>query len=490
MTARIVKPGPSIAASRLAPAAIEAERAMIGSLLVEFGGADAALVVRCADIVTTPEAFNSPLWRAAWQSIHGRAMSGQPFDTLLVVGDLEANTELMDQIPRDRSLASQLMHASRDVPVAMYAPEYARQVALAYYKRQIIEEAGGSAHDAFQHTGTPEELRDTINNRWQRLETLVAESESGNIRRHREQMERDAEHGAPSGISTGIPCIDEWTYGCIPGQVWIIAGYSGLGKTWLACSIVNGLIDEGAKVGFISLEMSPPDLLTRLLAGRVGAAAAYRYRRRKGQGPATWSKDDRARLDAAWDTLEAGLEIFENQRTIDAVVSCIRRGGFDAVVVDYGQLIEVPKVHDETASNSIAAKRLQAIAKASGVPLIVLSQVSNQGARMGDDDPAIGLKNSSSWVNIADAILMLRRDKDRPEILTLIGKKVRHGPSGGAVASLRMDPATGVLTEEPAPLTVAQKMAMAKPAPAPEPALAQSHWTDFDRDEDPIPDGW
>ncbi|WP_374139524.1 replicative DNA helicase, partial [Sphingomonas sp.] len=68
------------------------------------------------------------------------------------------------------------------------------------------------------------------------------------------------------GATTGIDELDKLTGGFEEGQMVVIAGRPGMGKTAVACSISNGLAARGYGVYYASLEMSKPEISTRMLA--------------------------------------------------------------------------------------------------------------------------------------------------------------------------------------------------------------------------------
>lgn len=451
--------------SPLVPSASDAEQALIGALLIE-GGETAQLVDECAQFVDV-DSFLSPVWACAWRSLWSRAGCGDPVDPVIVAGDMER-----DVLWPDGAAYGPLTHltmAIEHAPISRNAPHYARQVQQAAYRRRVISMAAQVSMQAYQHAGDPTELQRSIASQWQALDLLVAETETGELAPVFDDMLRMAESGVAPGWQTGIGVIDDWVGGAMPGFVWMLAGFSGLGKSWMACALANGLADAGARVGFASLEMSQEQLLVRLLANRVGAASAYRLQPRPGRKPATWTGEELAALRDASARVSAGIRIFTGARTLQAIESMTRRGAFDVVIVDYGQLIEVPEARTEIETYNRAAHGLQSLAKRANCCVIVLSQVSNEYAREGATSQTHGLKGSGNWGAVADVILMLRRNKDDPQIMDLAATKNRFGldEHGGATTKIRMDKTTGALSEVGSPPTAASAYASAYPVGEP-----------------------
>jgi len=425
----------------LVPSAPDAERALIGSLLIEGASADA--VDACSKMVDHTS-FLNPAWACAWRSIWRRAGDGAAIDPTLVSQDCESDPEW----PTGTPALSLLLGAFDQATVITNAPWYARQVFAAAHRRRVIDTAAKVAAEAYQHTGDPEALQASVSKAWAALDIMLAETETGELGPVFDQLEADAAAGIALGWQTGFACLDEWIGGCVPGHIWVLGGYSNVGKSMLACALANGLADHGAKVAVVSLEMTKAQMAVRLLAGRVGASAAFRYQVKPGRPPATWTSEERAAVHRARQTVER-IHVYQSVRTLDGVQSVARRGGYDVVIVDYGQLMDTHGARSEYEANTTVARGLQALAKRAPCTVIALSQVSQEHQRIGQQDAVFGFKGSGAWAEVADLGLMLVRDKATPEVLDLLAVKNRHGmnAAAGAKAQLRMDKSTGNLTE-------------------------------------------
>lgn len=474
MTTRKVTPKQPPAAPRasspLVPSAPDAERALIGALLLPSALQPLA-VDECARMVDD-KSFLNPAWACAWRSIWRRAGGGDAADPILVAEDCERDPEW----PGGVSALSLLIGAFDGATVVSNAPWYARQVFAAAHRRRVIETAARVAAEAYQHAGDPEALQQSVSKTWAALDIMLSETETGDLRPVFEQLEKDAAAGIAAGWQTGMNCLDDWIGGCIPGHIWILGGYSNVGKSWAACTIANGLADNGAKVAMVSLEMTAGQLAVRLLAGRVGASAAFRYQVRPGRPPATWTDAERVAVGAAREAIQSRIHVFQSVRTLEGVQSVARRGGYDVVIVDYGQLMEMTGAKSEYDANTTAARGLQALAKRAPCTVIALSQVSQEHQRLGNSDAVFGFKGSGAWAEVADLGLMLTRDKTTPDILELAAVKNRHGlnAASGAKARLRMDKQSGALSEV---VDVPRTM----PYPKGEPVAP---WVDRDDEED------
>lgn len=446
-TRRIVKPGPTRRPSinPLVPSASDAEQALIGALLIE-GGETAHMVDECARFVDA-DSFLSPVWGCAWRSLWSRAGCGDPVDPVVVAGDMERDVLWPDGAAYGP--LTYLTMAIEHAPISANAPHYAKQVQQAAYRRRVINTAAQISADAYQHAGDPAELQRSIASQWQALDMMVAETETGELAPVFDQLEASAVAGIAAGASTGFACLDDWIGGCRPGHIWVLGGYTNVGKTMFACALANGLADNGSRVAIVSIEMTAAQMAVRLLAGRVGASAAFRYQVRPGHPPATWTDAEAAAIDVARRAIAPRIHVYQSVRTLEGIQSVVRRGGYDQVIVDYGQLVQTQGSPIGYETNTIVALGLQALAKQAPCTVIALSQVSQQHQRLGAEDQVFGFKGSGAWSEVADLGLMLTRDKTAPEVLELAAVKNRHGlnAASGAKARLRIDKATGALSE-------------------------------------------
>ena len=285
--------------------------------------------------------------------------------------------------------------------------------------------------------------------------------------------------GKIAGISTGLMDLDGKLGGLHNSDLLILAGRPSMGKTSLATNIAynaaaalkEGLneqgqrvLQDGAIVGFFSLEMSSEQLATRILAERSGVQS-HRIR----QGDLERHEYDKLRDAAA--ELES-LKLFIDDTggiSISQLAARARRqkrgGGLDLLIIDYLQLITgsgSKKGESRVQEVSEITMGLKALAKELNIPIIALSQLSRQVEQREDKRPQLSdLRESGSIEQDADAVLFVYREsyylerqepddagekfaewQDKMErlrnIAEVIVSKQRHGPIGKV--ELHFDP--------------------------------------------------
>jgi len=254
-----------------------------------------------------------------------------------------------------------------------------------------------------------------------------------------QSIEERAEGGLV-GLATGFYDWDRLTQGLVAGNLIIIAGRPGMGKTSFALNVAQHMaIRAGKTVGFFSLEMGQNELAQRILASEANLPFTSV---RSGQlSDGQWT----SLLDAARHSSKAPLYIDDSANpTLLEVASKCRRlkleRDLSAVVVDYLQLMQAGgKFESRQLEIATISRGLKQLAKELGIPVIALSQLSRQTERRtGDHRPQLAdLRESGAIEQDADMVCFIYRDelynKDDPEVkgkAELIVAKHRNGPTG------------------------------------------------------------
>ena len=249
------------------------------------------------------------------------------------------------------------------------------------------------------------------------------------------------------GIRTGFAALDQKLTGLAPGQLIVVAGRPGMGKTAFALDVARHVsFDQKKSVCLISLEMSTEEMFDRLLAKQLKLPTW-----RLGKGELT--EEEFARMGPALDGLRE-LPLFIDDDPCSDLVhlrSKARRQqlqhGLDLLIVDYLQLIEVTDraaSENQTQRISHISKSLKRLARELYCPVMALSQLSRACELRTDKRPLLSdLRDSVSIEQDGDRILMLYRegeyfeDCENPDLTDLFIRKNRHGPTGSV--ELRFD---------------------------------------------------
>jgi replicative DNA helicase len=251
-----------------------------------------------------------------------------------------------------------------------------------------------------------------------------------------------------TGLATGFKAFDDMTRGLQKGELIIIAARPSMGKTALAINIAeNAAIKHNAKVAIFSLEMSKESLLRRMLASQ---AWVDQQKLQKG----FLGKEDHERLQNALSQLvESNMYIDDTAAISLAEMRAKARrlkqnvGGLDLIVVDYLQLMTATLsskkgYENRTQEVSAISRGLKALSKELHVPVVALSQLSRASERRGDDKRPIlsDLRESGSIEQDADVVAFIHREsyykrdeemsQDERAKSEIILAKQRNGPTG------------------------------------------------------------
>lgn len=209
------------------------------------------------------------------------------------------------------------------------------------------------------------------------------------------------------GISTGYQDLDNLIDGLRPEHLWVLGGYTSMGKTFAALNIASNLIKNKHRVVVYSLEMSRVDIISRVLGiitHENGSTIAKGY------------ADESAVAQALKKVRESNFGVFNEKHEVNQILLSMYeehlKNPVSLFVIDFLQLIKVKGARSEYETATTAIVELQKAAKRFQVPIIVLSQVSNESARNTGDTLVMGFKSSGGIAAAADLAIELTSGED------------------------------------------------------------------------------
>jgi replicative DNA helicase len=248
----------------------------------------------------------------------------------------------------------------------------------------------------------------------------------------------------------GIPIkfsdsLNDVTGGLVPGWLWVVGGFTSVGKSAVACNFVVDTIRAGKSVAVISVEMPREAYAIRLLSN-ISGVPGRNIRERVALGP------DIGKIHEAEDMLsKANLRIFDNVYNLQGIRSQATRmskvDGLDVLIVDFIQNVSV--TGDEVADARTVIIGLQELAKELNCTVIAFSQISNSMAMSqneGSQGDYYSFKGHGAIRDAADIAIMLKRDQqDQSPFLECRVVKNRHERLGKIIWKMEMT--TGKITE-------------------------------------------
>jgi replicative DNA helicase len=421
------------------PRSIEAERAVIGSLLLLPEVADeVALIVRAED-------FYDEAHRRIFGHMQKLVEEGRQIDPLLLSQRLKdaSEYELVGG-------AAYLIELGQQVATAAHAEHYARIVRDKAVLRSLIHAGTDIVHEAYDPAVDARSMLARAEERVFRILDTKGDTQVRAVRDvlHESLARIDARlqhRHAFGGLETGLIDFDELTGGLHNSELVILAARPSMGKTALAMNIVEHIsVDErgpAKPVLFVSLEMSSLELGDRLLCSR---ARVNSHRLRNG----TISGDESHKLvQTAAEVSRAPLFIDDSpSRNMTEIAATARRlkrqENLALIVVDYLQLIEPDNPRDPRQEQvARISRRLKGLARELSVPVLCLAQLNRQVEATRDNKPQLShLRESGAIEQDADVVMFVHReefyqsnDEDRERVkgqADLLIRKQRNGPTG------------------------------------------------------------
>lgn len=414
-----------------------------------------SLLLKNPDLIHSIDGLKSGMFSSIprmviFQQIEELTDRGQTFDPSLVYESLASKNEI-EKIGGRRGYDSIL---SRDFPIETFQ-EFVTLVVASYKARAYLSITSGVDKSQLNASNVDEKIYETRKD----LENLMEIRGSGELIRigdlTRPAFDVIASRlGKPGiqGYSWGNKEFDLATGGKVGGDLWILGGRPGQGKTTL---ILNSILTDGLN-GIPSLiierEMRNQALLERMIGIQTGIA-----NEKIQQGILNEKELDRVR-----EGLEAmkNLPIFidsnfraNNHTYLEATINKYKnKYDIKSVYVDYLQLLTE---RDETQTQEIGrlSRMFKLLANDLDICSILISQLNREVERRDNKRPLMSdLRQSGALEEDSDFVVGLYRDEyyngnesKLKNIMELIILKNRNGPTGTAMT--RFDGPTYKISE-------------------------------------------
>ncbi len=416
----------------LAPANVDAEQAVLGSILIE-----PTAIVRVASSLRADDFFRPAHARiyAAMLDLYARR---EIIDTLTLRSELE-RAGALEEVGGSAYLTAVLERT----PVATHVEHYAGLVERAALRRRLIDAAGQIARIAY------DDASDTIEETIDQAESAMFHVVGDRRRRDLQPLndlldvyferieEIQANRETMLGVRSGFADLDRMLGGLQPSDLCVVAGRPGMGKTSWLLSVAMNVAHTGRTVALFSLEMSAEQIVQRLISSETGISS---HKLRMGD----ISYDETELVMRAIGRLAPlplyiddtpGITPFELRNKVRRLHS---ERGVDLVIVDYLQLMHGGRQSENRVQEiSLISRHLKGLAREVRVAVIAASQLSRAVESRADRRPQLSdLRESGSIEQDSDMVVFLYRDAvynedtEKKNIAEVIVAKHRHGPTG------------------------------------------------------------
>jgi len=419
---------------RLPPQNLEAEQSVLGAIIIDNEALPKAMEVLGGD-----EDFYKDSHKRIYRAMLELFNRGEPVDIITLTDYLRktdelesiggiaylsflansiltaANVRYHSKIVREKALLRSLLNAASHIASKVYEDDLEADEMVDYAEKIIFEIAENRIKVSFSN------VKDIMKDTFKSIQHLYEKKE------------------AVTGIPSGFKDLDELTAGFQRGDLIIIGGRPGMGKTAFAMNIAQHVgINIKEPVAIFSLEMSKEQLGIRMLCSE---AMVNSSNVRKGY----INKDDWPKLTSAASRL-GGAPIFIDDSSAITVLEIrakarrlkLEHGGLGLVIIDYLQLMRSRGSFERREQEiSDISRSLKALAKELKVPVIALSQLNRDVEKRPNKKPVLAdLRESGAIEQDADVIIFLYREeiynKTNPAIkgkAEVILEKQRNGPT-------------------------------------------------------------
>lgn len=402
---------------------IETEQQLIGAMLLSPGN-----VGRLHGLLAQ-EDFHEPMHGAIFAAIMGLSESGDAVSIGLVVGVVGDV-----QLPAGQTMRAYLARLVAEC-ASLDLRAHARIIKRAANIRAAVE-AGASLSEGLSRSSVAQDPSDAVQAAIDRLDAIVSGGQASHLRSVGvdEALRGALEHAqavrngeiAP-GVRYGLPSLDHATHGMHAGQLVILAGRPGMGKTAVALHFAIMAATSGAGVVYFSLEMGPQELAQRVLSGlcyrKTSKPITYRdIREAKGLTDGDLYKLSEAQREIS------GLPLIIDPQpavTVSQIAARARRlsksmatngGALKVIVIDHIGLVKPSQRYAGLRVNEISeiTAALKSLARELDCTIIGLSQLNRatENRPIPDRRPTLSdLRDSGSIEQDADTVMSLFREE-------------------------------------------------------------------------------
>ncbi|MFA5367859.1 MAG: replicative DNA helicase [Dehalococcoidia bacterium] len=423
---------------KLPPHDIEAEEAVLGSLLVDSGA------IYKITTVVSPEDFyrEKNLW--VYQACCDLYERNEAIDQVTVAHELSRAARL-----EVAGGAAYLSHLVSNVATSVHVEHYAQIVHRLSVMRRLISAA--SQIESIGYGAGPD------------VDAAISRAEDVLVRLRRGERPKEfvpikdllnkyfdeTEIKEPGGdvVFTGYKALDNLLGGMRRSDMIVLAARPSLGKTSLALGVArNAAVNQKKRVAIFSIEMSNEQIVQRFLANEANVDS---HRLRLGEQT---EAEERRMMDATGVLSEAPIYIDDSPvLTVMEMKSKARQlhfeKGIDLVIIDYIQLMYGSSRDNRVQEMTEISRSIKEMARELNVPVIAVSQLSRAAEQRQSHRPQLSdLRESGSIEQDADVVMFIYREdkyvqedqweKEHPGekyprgVADIIIAKHRNGPVG------------------------------------------------------------
>ena len=401
----------------------EAEIALLGSILLEGD----EIFEKAKAIIKEPKCFYTTKHQELWKSFHRLYKNNVPIDTVTVFGDLKDNV-------KDHTLTTYYLTGLADgVPTTANAETYAKNIWYKFIQRKAVKSSQILYNLTLQNT---DDIVEVLHQHEKIIQDLkdIAPSKIVETKDILDNTVKALKEGT-NLIPFGIEQLDSAAGGMTRGEITVVGGRPGHGKTTMIINIVKRLLEQGKKVMLFNREMTNVEMMKKIL---VMEFQQFSYERiRKASDISKEITEINLKKEELGEKYK-NLIMLDDCKTLADAMKEISKEKPDVVLDDYIQLIRTDgsnkdrrfEIEDIMLDYKWICKKLKCSA-------ILVSQLNREIERRLDPRPKLSdFAESGVIEQTAEAAFFVyypyavdNRDNDKDEI-EVICQKARYGQLG------------------------------------------------------------
>ena len=402
----------------------EAEIALLGSILLEGD----KIFEKAKSIIKDSGAFYTSKHQELWNSFNRLYKNNVPIDTVTVFGDIKDNV-------KDHTLTTYYLTGLADgVPTTANCETYAKNIWYKFIQRKAVKSSQILYNLTLQNT---DDIVEVLHHHEKIIQELKDIAPSKIVKT--EDILTNTVEALQEGsnlIPFGIEQLDNAAGGMTRGEITVVGGRPGHGKTTMVINIVKRLLEQGKKVMLFNREMTNVEMMKKILVMEFQEFSYEKIRKA--------SNIDKEITEINLKKEELGekyknLIMLDDCKTLADAMKEISKEKPDVVLDDYIQLIRTDNSKNKDRRFEIEDIMLDYkwICKKIKCSAILVSQLNREIERRLDPRPKLSdFAESGVIEQTAEAAFFVYypyavddRDNDRYEI-EIICQKARYGKLG------------------------------------------------------------
>jgi replicative DNA helicase len=379
------------------------------------------------------EEFENPWLGKIYDMLKLRWKAEEPSrDPTILFDELKKRDDFPDGY-RTAAFVAQLIHAGLVANVNWYA----NQIRARAQRRNFIRMFAIALERAKEVRDPDEKIMKWVNAAYSRLgSTADVTRPIGDVARQviDELSQPPDTQAATRVVLPGLVSVGQRTGAFHPGELLVLSGYTGGGKTSFALQMAYDAASRGQQVLVLSMEMRDSELAKRLVAQQAGVDGRLLRNR-------IWEEEDLDRMRKVADEMAPyPLHLCERGKSdwdVDRVEAVARlhssRDGLELLVIDYLTLLDLrdPGNAKQPLREQIdeAVRRLKTLAQELECVILLLVQLSREGQKQTEPE-LVHLADSAAIERHADCVMLIYHDQLEPTVAHLKIAKNRNGPTG------------------------------------------------------------